>query len=41
MPRTRINRGHQSWRRGKLLPKAKASMLLGLLGEFGPVRGVP
>ncbi len=31
----------KAWRRGKLLPKAKASMLLGLLSEFGPVRGVP
>jgi hypothetical protein len=31
----------KAWRRGKLLPKAKASMLLGLLSEFGSVRGVP
>jgi hypothetical protein len=27
-----------AWRRGRLLPKAKAPMLLGLLSEFGPVR---
>jgi hypothetical protein len=31
----------KAWRRGKLLPKVKASMLLGLLSEFGPVRDVP
>jgi hypothetical protein len=29
----------KAWRRGKLLPKA--SMLLGVLSEFGPVRGRP